>query len=81
MTAGRGITHSERFEKARAQGDFVHGIQSWVALPRECEETDPTFVHYGRDDLPIFDDDGVRTRVLAGEAFGVRSGVKTHSQT
>lgn len=79
MTAGRGITHSERFEKARAQGDSLHGIQSWVALPREFEETDPSFAHYGREDLPVFEDAGVRTRLLAGEAFGAKSNVKTHS--
>jgi redox-sensitive bicupin YhaK (pirin superfamily) len=35
MTAGSGITHSERFERARAQGDHLHGIQAWVALPTE----------------------------------------------
>ena len=79
MTAGRGITHSERFEKARAQGDRVHGIQSWVALPTEAEETDPAFTHYGSAELPMFEGGGVRTRLLAGEAFGIRSGVKTHS--
>ncbi|MEP7247075.1 MAG: pirin family protein [Gammaproteobacteria bacterium] len=79
MTAGRGITHSERFERARAQGDFVHGIQAWVALPREFEETAPMFTHYGSDDLPVFEQAGVRTRLLAGEAFGVSSAVKTHS--
>ncbi len=41
MVAGRGITHSERFEKARANGGPLHGIQAWVALPNEHEETDP----------------------------------------
>jgi redox-sensitive bicupin YhaK (pirin superfamily) len=79
MTAGRGITHSERFEKARAQGDSLHGIQSWVALPREAEEIDPEFIHYGRDVLPTVEEPGVFMRMLAGEAFGVRSGVRTHS--
>ena len=79
MTAGRGITHSERFEKARAQGDRVHGIQSWVALPLEHEETDPAFTHYDSADLPVFEEGGVQTRLLAGEAFGVRASVKTHS--
>ena len=43
MVAGRGITHSERFEKARAEGGPMHGIQAWVALPREDEETAPSF--------------------------------------
>jgi redox-sensitive bicupin YhaK (pirin superfamily) len=79
MTAGRGITHSERFERARAHGDHVHGIQSWVALPDEDEETDPAFTHYGSADLPVFDAPGVHARLLAGEAFGVKSTVKTHS--
>jgi redox-sensitive bicupin YhaK (pirin superfamily) len=79
MTAGRGITHSERFERARAQGDALHGIQSWVALPNEHEETTPEFIHYSREELPTFEEHGVFMRLLAGEAFGVSSGVRTHS--
>ena len=79
MVAGRGITHSERFEKARAQGDTVHGIQSWVALPTMDEETAPEFAHYGGNDLPIFEDQGVSMRLIAGAAFGVKSPVKIHS--
>lgn len=79
MVAGRGITHSERFERARAEGGPLHGIQAWVALPDEHEETDPSFAHYGAADLPVHEDAGVRTRLLAGEAFGLRAGVTTHS--
>ncbi|HEV7632085.1 MAG TPA: pirin family protein [Steroidobacteraceae bacterium] len=79
MIAGRGITHSERFEKARAQGDRLHGIQSWVALPAADEETDPAFAHHGRNDLPTFQEDGVWTRLIAGSAFGVQAAVRTHS--
>ncbi|MFZ4602584.1 MAG: pirin family protein [Caulobacterales bacterium] len=79
MIAGRGITHSERFEKARASGDELHGIQAWVALPVEHEETDPGFAHYGRDVLPLMDDGGARVRLIAGEAYGARSPVATHS--
>jgi redox-sensitive bicupin YhaK (pirin superfamily) len=79
MIAGRGITHSERFEKARAEGGPLHGLQAWVALPKEQEETEPWFGHYGAKDLPFHEDGGVRTRLLAGDAFGLKSGVKTHS--
>lgn len=79
MVAGRGITHSERFEKARAEGGPLHGIQAWVALPKEHEETDPSFAHHGAEDLPVHQADGVRVRVLAGEAYGLRSAVRTHS--
>ena len=69
MVAGRGITHSERFEKARARGDAVHGIQSWVALPTSHEETAPDFAHYGRGELPIFEDRGLSMRLIAGDLY------------
>jgi len=79
MTAGRGITHSERFEKARREGGPMHAIQAWVALPNEAEETAPTFAHHAGRDLPLHEEGGVWLRLLAGEAFGARSAVKTHS--
>ncbi|CAO3430461.1 pirin family protein [Azospirillum endophyticum] len=79
MTAGRGITHSERFEHARREGGRMHGIQAWVALPEADEETDPAFTHYGTGDLPLFDDGGVNGRLVAGDAFGAKAGVRTHS--
>ena len=79
MTAGRGITHSERFERARREGGRMHGIQAWVALPREDEEADPAFFHHGPADLPTFEGDGLWARLVAGEGFGARAGVRTHS--
>jgi len=79
MTAGRGITHSERFERARAEGGTMHGIQAWVALPREHEETDPTFAHHGPEDLPTHQGAGLWARLVAGAAFGLRAKVRTHS--
>jgi len=79
MVAGSGITHSERFERARRQGDRVHGIQAWVALPDEAEETDPGFDHYDASALPTFDEDGARGRLIAGTAYGAMSTVPVHS--
>lgn len=79
MTAGRGITHSERFERARREGGRMHGIQAWVALPERDEECEPSFSHYDSGDLPAFEESGVRARLIAGEAFGLRANVKTHS--
>ena len=79
MTAGRGITHSERFEKARAAGDRVHGLQAWVALPEADEECEPAFAHHGRESLPTWSDAGVTARLIAGEAYGLRSPVRTLS--
>jgi redox-sensitive bicupin YhaK (pirin superfamily) len=79
MTAGRGITHSERFERGRREGGPLNGMQSWLALPKEHEETDPEFKHYGTDRLPSGDENGVWMRVIAGEAFGMKADVRTHS--
>jgi redox-sensitive bicupin YhaK (pirin superfamily) len=79
MTAGRGITHSERFERARAEGGAMHGIQAWVALPKEDEETEPGFVHHDPEDLPTYEGAGLWARLIAGEAFGAKARVKTFS--
>ena len=79
MVAGRGITHSERFEKARAEGGPMHGIQAWVALPREDEETAPSFANYSGAALPTHREDGAWMRLIAGEINGMRAGARTHS--
>lgn len=79
MTAGRGITHSERFERLRREGGPLDGIQAWVALPNEREEMDPGFWHYASAALPVFDGDGVVGRLIAGRLSGVVSPVRTDS--
>lgn len=79
MTAGRGITHSERLEKARAVGDRLHGIQAWVALPIEDEETAPAFSHHSGDDLPNWGGAGVQGHLIAGSAYGLTAAAQTHS--
>lgn len=80
MTAGRGITHSERFEGLRANGGVMLGMQAWVALPTEHEEDEPAFAHHGTEDLPTYDSgNGLWARLIAGAAFGAEARVKTHS--
>ncbi len=79
MTAGRGITHSERFEQARREGGRMDGIQAWVALPNEREEIEPSFAHHESGDLPSFDEGGVSGRLIAGEALGLKARVKIDS--
>jgi redox-sensitive bicupin YhaK (pirin superfamily) len=80
MTAGRGIVHSERTPpEVRRTGSRLHGIQLWVALPKEHEETAPEFHHHPAETLPELEDDGVRIRVLAGSAYGEISPVRTFS--
>jgi len=79
MTAGNGITHSERFEHARAHGDRLHGIQAWVALPGGMEETAPSFSHHSGDDLPLWEEAGVTGHLIAGNAYGLTAGAPVHS--
>jgi redox-sensitive bicupin YhaK (pirin superfamily) len=76
MTAGRGIVHSERTgPEARAAGQRMFGIQSWVALAQRDEETAPDFAHFAVGELPMVEDKGVRVRLIAGEAFGAAAPV------
>ena len=82
MTAGRGIVHSERtppdlFER----GSKLHGLQIWLALPTELEETDPEFVHYPSEAIPVVTQPGVDIQIVAGSAFGQSSPVVTTSDT
>lgn len=77
MTSGRGIAHSER-EPAASDGN-LDAVQAWVALPVEAEEVEPSFFHADERDLPQFTDSGVLGQLLAGEAYGLRSSVRSHS--
>lgn len=80
MTAGRGIVHSERSDaELRKQPQNLYGLQSWVALPRADEETDPAFIHYDGASLPEGSENGQHLKVLAGSIAGLRSPVATHS--
>jgi redox-sensitive bicupin YhaK (pirin superfamily) len=82
MTAGRGIVHSERTAlERRAEGDRLHGLQCWVALPADKEETAPDFFHRSAEDLPQMQAEGLTVRVVAGAAFGLHSPVATASDT
>jgi redox-sensitive bicupin YhaK (pirin superfamily) len=82
MTAGRGIAHSERTPpELRQRGHTLHALQLWVALPEDNEETAPEFIHYAAEQLPVIDEQGRNVRVMVGEAFGVKSPVKTYSPT
>jgi redox-sensitive bicupin YhaK (pirin superfamily) len=82
MTAGRGIVHSERTpEEQRASGSTLHGLQLWLALPRELEETQPGFAHHPAGTLPRIERPGASLRLVAGAAYGERSPVETASET
>jgi redox-sensitive bicupin YhaK (pirin superfamily) len=80
MTAGRGIVHSERSDpELRKRPQPLSGIQIWVALPAQHEETAPAFAHYPAATLPLLDGEGMSVRVVAGSLFGRTSPVQTLS--
>lgn len=80
MTAGSGISHSERFEDPSllATGK-LEMLQTWVALPEKDEESNPAFTNYKPEALPVYTDTGIWMRLIAGNAFGLNGNVKTHS--
>src|SRR5690606_19325873 len=80
MTAGSGISHSERFEDPGILAEnSLELIQTWVALPEKYEEQNPTFENYKPEHLPVFTDKGIWMRLIAGDAYGLRNDVKIHS--
>ncbi len=82
MTAGRGIVHSERTpEELRGAPMSVSGLQTWLALPDDKEEIAPVFENTGRDRLPEFEDDGASGRLVMGSFSGIRSPVRTDTDT
>jgi redox-sensitive bicupin YhaK (pirin superfamily) len=82
MTAGRGIVHSERTpEEMRGAPMSMSGLQTWVALPDGKEEVAPVFENTASAAIPGFQEDGVTGRVVIGAFDGVRSPVRTASET
>ena len=82
MIAGKGITHSERSpadDLMRPDPRPLFGIQTWLALPLAHEETDPSFHHHPKADLPMIEDKGISTRLIMGRGWGEKSPVSTLS--
>jgi len=80
MIAGKGIVHSERETlDVKARPHHLNGLQAWVALPEEAAETDPDFIHIPRCQLPHILQSGIQMRLIAGQAYGQTSPVKTWS--
>ncbi|WP_341643890.1 pirin family protein [Thauera sp. SDU_THAU2] len=81
MIAGRGVTHSERATAAtRAGKSSLFGIQTWVALPEDAEETNASFEHHGKEELPFLEGEGKQVRLILGSAWGERAPAKTFNE-
>ncbi len=81
MTAGSGVTHTERTPIAQRDGGKYpnHGYQVWVALPKELEEMNPRFDFVPKAKLPKWTQDGLEMILVAGEGFGRKSPLEVHS--
>lgn len=80
MTSGKGVVHSERTpEYLRHSEKSLHGLQIWVALPKELEEMEPSFTHVEAHEIPEWQENGVHFKLVAGEAFGRKSPVPVYS--
>ncbi|CAG4995173.1 hypothetical protein DYBT9275_01569 [Dyadobacter sp. CECT 9275] len=80
MTAGKGIVHSERTpEYLRHTDKKLHGLQIWVALPKDLEQMEPTFFHANAEDIPTWEHEGLHYKLIAGSVFGKQSPVPVYS--
>lgn len=80
MTAGKGVVHSERTpEYLRNSPQFLHGFQIWIGLPKELEQSEPSFYHIGKSEIPEWEEDGVQYKLIAGEIIDKKSPVPVHS--
>jgi redox-sensitive bicupin YhaK (pirin superfamily) len=80
MTAGKGIVHSERTpEYLRSSDKMLHGLQIWVALPKELEEMEPSFFHVPENQIPEWEIDNIAYKLIAGEILGRKSPVPVYS--
>jgi redox-sensitive bicupin YhaK (pirin superfamily) len=80
MTAGKGVVHSERTpERLRGRSKSIHGLQIWVALPKELEECEPSFQHVAAEEIPTFSLGTIHCKLIAGACFGHKSPVQVYS--
>jgi len=81
MTAAKGIVHSERTpDYLRTSEKHLHGLQIWVAMPKELEQSEPSFYHAAENELPVWEAGGIHYKLIAGTAFGKTSSVPVHSK-
>lgn len=80
MTAGKGVVHSERTpEYLRKEDKYLHGFQMWIGLPKLLEQTEPSFFHFGKEDIPHWDEGQVAYKLIAGEIKDRKSPVPVNS--
>ncbi len=80
MTAGKGVVHSERSpEHLKNKERNLHGLQIWVALPKDKEDIEPAFNHVEAADIPSWEENGLSYKLIAGNLMGKTSPVPVYS--
>lgn len=81
MTAGSGVTHTERTPAALRTADTfkMHGYQIWVALPPALAEMEPRFDYFPASEIPSWTEGTMRFKLAAGEAFGRKAPLQGYS--
>ncbi|GLT61641.1 hypothetical protein SLA2020_343330 [Shorea laevis] len=77
MTAGRGIVHSEM---PAAQGT-QKGLQLWINLSSKHKMIEPRYQEILSKDIAEATEGGIKVRVIAGEALGIKSPIYTRTPT
>jgi len=82
MTAGHGITHSERMDgPARAAPQRLYGLQTWLALPEAQEDAPPSYHHTPAAEQPLLQAEGKSVRLILGRAWGAQAPTPLPSET
>lgn len=80
MTAGKGVVHSERTpDYLRKVDKFMHGFQIWIGMPKHLEQSEPSFHHIEKEDIPVWQENGVQYKLIAGVFADRKSPVPVHS--
>lgn len=75
MTAGHGISHSEESPEGRSPN--VHGVQFWIALPKQKKDIAAEFEHFPQ--LPMRQYSRSFFTLFIGEHDGMESPATAHS--
>ncbi|KAI9292446.1 hypothetical protein K502DRAFT_356624 [Neoconidiobolus thromboides FSU 785] len=76
MTAGKGIVHAE-MPLPQTKGP-VTGLQLWINLPKKEKMCEPRYQDFKDNEIPrVIPEVGVEIKVIAGEAYGTQSSIKT----
>ena len=74
MTAGGGILHEEM--PRRGLSGTIYGFQLWVNLPAKMKFSDPRYQEIKEGNIPVFEQNGVRIRTVAGRIGNIDGPVK-----